>query len=220
MCVSTQTGGGGGGAAFIPMCHILPVAAISSVILDSFMCSLIVSSHLYLGRHVLLFPCTCIVSIFLVVSPPSFLNTWPCHRSRFCPREVIKYITITEYPNIIAYVCVSATHSLFVLQLLFRHLLFIDFSAVTFRQFVANLLSTLSTMTDLTHIRQDLLDLTRRYDDCMRTCEIPFTKRSQREKSTLHLLHRLYSRYDVGMCAPSVFQVVTEIVYELSHSFV
>ena len=81
------------------------------------------------------------------------------------------------------------------------------FSAVTFRQFVANLLSTLSTMTELTHIRirQDLLDLTRRYDDCMRTCEIPFTKRSQRKKSTLYLLRRLYSRLDLGMCVASVF---------------
>ena len=37
----------------------------------------------------LLFPCTRIFIIFLVVSSPSFLNTWSYHGSCFCPRKVV-----------------------------------------------------------------------------------------------------------------------------------
>ncbi|KAI0227986.1 hypothetical protein LSAT2_021523, partial [Lamellibrachia satsuma] len=78
------------------------------------------------------------------------------------------------------------------------------FSAVTFRQFVANLLTTLSTMTELSHIRRDLLEMTRRYDDCMKACEIPFTKRDQREEFVVYFWHRFYTRYNSGKLATDV----------------
>jgi len=78
------------------------------------------------------------------------------------------------------------------------------FVAVTFRQFVANLLTTLSTMTQLSHIRQDLLELTRRYDDCMRTCEIPFTKRDHREELFVYFWRRPYTRHNSGKRATRV----------------
>ena len=55
----------------------------------SFMSSLMLYSHLFLGLSLLLLHCTCIVSIFLVVSSPSFLNTWPYHRSCFCLKKVV-----------------------------------------------------------------------------------------------------------------------------------
>ena len=44
-----------------------------------------------LGPHIplLLFPCTCMFNIFLVVSSPSFLNMWPYHLSRLFLRKVV-----------------------------------------------------------------------------------------------------------------------------------
>ena len=81
------------------MCHTLRSCAVSSVILYSFMSSLMLSSHLFLGLPLLFFPCTCIFSIFLVVIPPlrslrhghtisvfsvwgmlSFVRYWPLSR--------------------------------------------------------------------------------------------------------------------------------------------
>ena len=62
------------GPAFIFMCHTLRFSVISSVILYSFMSSLILSSHLLFGIS-LIFLCTCIVSILLVVS---FLPSLSC----------------------------------------------------------------------------------------------------------------------------------------------
>ena len=58
-------------------------SAISSVILYSFMFSLMISSHRFLGLPLLMFPCTYIVIIVLVLSSHSFLNKWSYNRSRF-----------------------------------------------------------------------------------------------------------------------------------------
>ena len=53
----------------------------------SFMSSRMLSSHVFLGP--LLFPCTRMFNIFLVVSSPSFLNTWPYHLSHLFLRKVV-----------------------------------------------------------------------------------------------------------------------------------
>ena len=50
-------------------------------------------------------------------------------------------------------------------------------SDVTFQQFIRNLLSNMDLMPRLKPLRSQLLTAIARYDDCMRTCEIPFTKR-------------------------------------------
>ena len=50
-------------------------------------------------------------------------------------------------------------------------------SAVTFRQFIANLLRNMQRMPALAQLYRELSDVIARYDDCKRTCEIPFTKR-------------------------------------------
>ena len=76
----------------------LQFAAISSVILYSFMSSVMLSSYLFLGISRLLFPCTCMFTIFLVASPPlvsSFLNTWPYHLSS--ATKYIYFVTLLEY---------------------------------------------------------------------------------------------------------------------------
>ena len=77
------------GPTFVFICHTLRFCAMSFVISQSFMSSLMLSSHLFLGLPLLPFPCTCMFNIFLVVSSPSFLNTWPYHRSRFFLRNVV-----------------------------------------------------------------------------------------------------------------------------------
>ena len=59
--------------AFIFMCHTLRLSAIISVILYSFMFYLAI---FYLVLALPLFPCTCVVIIFLVASSPSFLPSF------------------------------------------------------------------------------------------------------------------------------------------------
>ena len=54
------------------------------------------------------------------------------------------------------------------------------FRAVTFRQFVANLLYNLQRMPSLSSLYRELSDLVIRYDDCVLTCTIPFTRRRRR----------------------------------------
>ena len=49
---------------------------------------------------------------------------------------------------------------------------------MTFRGFIANLLTTMEGMPRLAPLRAEIMDLIHRYDDCIRTCEIPFTKRA------------------------------------------
>ena len=66
------------GPAFVFMCHTLRFCAMSFVIWYSFMSYLMLSSHLFLGLPLLLFPCTCMFNIFLVVSSPSFLPLQQC----------------------------------------------------------------------------------------------------------------------------------------------
>ena len=74
---------------FVFMCYALRFCAMQFVTLYSFMASLMLSSHLFVDLPLLLFPCTCMFNIFLVVSSPSFLNTWPYHRRRFFLRNVV-----------------------------------------------------------------------------------------------------------------------------------
>ena len=62
------------GPAFVFTCQTLRFCATSSVIFYSFMSSLMLSSHLFLCLPTLLFPCTCMFNIFLVVSSPSLLD--------------------------------------------------------------------------------------------------------------------------------------------------
>ena len=64
------------------MCRRLRFSAIFSVILYSFVSFLMLSSHYFLGLHLLLFPCTC-----LVLPSPSFFNMWPYQRSRLLAEE-------------------------------------------------------------------------------------------------------------------------------------
>ena len=52
------------------------------------------------------------------------------------------------------------------------------FSAVTFRQFVTNLLWSMQTKPRLASLFLELTNMIARYDDCMQTCDIPFTKRT------------------------------------------
>ena len=59
-------------------------------------------------------------------------------------------------------------------------LLWLCFRAVTFRQFVANLLYNLQRMPSLSSLYRELSDLVIRYDDCLLTCSIPFTRRRRR----------------------------------------
>ena len=74
--------------AFVVMCHVLQFSVISSVIVYSFLSSPMLSSHLFLGLPIgiLLFSCTCIVIISLVIFSPSFM---PYHHSRFCLRNIV-----------------------------------------------------------------------------------------------------------------------------------
>ena len=58
--------------------HLLLVRVITDVIQTSF-----------LGPSLLLFLCTCMFNILLVVSSPSFLNNWPYHLSRLFLRNVV-----------------------------------------------------------------------------------------------------------------------------------
>ena len=61
--------------AFIFMCHTLQFSAIISVVLYCFMFYLAI---FYLVLLLLLFPCTCVVIVFLVASSPSFLPSLKC----------------------------------------------------------------------------------------------------------------------------------------------
>jgi len=54
------------------------------------------------------------------------------------------------------------------------------FRAVTFRQFVANLLYNLQRIPSLSSLYHELSDVVIRYDDCLLTCSIPFTRRRRR----------------------------------------
>ena len=54
------------------------------------------------------------------------------------------------------------------------------FRAVTFRQFVANLLYSLQRMPSLSSLYRELADVVIRYDDCVLTCSIPFARRRRR----------------------------------------
>ena len=56
------------GPTFVFMCHTLRFCAIFSGILCYFMSSLMLSRHLLVGLRLLIFPCTCMSNIFLVVS--------------------------------------------------------------------------------------------------------------------------------------------------------
>ena len=60
----------------------------SHIVFQSFISSLMSSSHLLLSP-LLLFPCTCIVIIFLVAASPSFPNKWPYHLSRLFVKKVV-----------------------------------------------------------------------------------------------------------------------------------
>lgn len=45
---------------------------------------------------------------------------------------------------------------------------------VTFRQFVVNLLTSMSNIPSLQPLHDEMTSLIWTYDDCMRTCDIPF----------------------------------------------
>jgi len=62
-------------------------------------------------------------------------------------------------------------------SLIAMDLFWLCIGAVTFRQFVANLLYNLQRMPSLSSLYRELSDVVIRYDDCVLTCSIPFTRR-------------------------------------------
>ena len=77
------------GQTFTFRCHTLRFYSISPVILFSFISSMKVSSHPFLCFPVLLFPCSYMVIILLVIYSPSLLNTWPYHRNRLDIKRIL-----------------------------------------------------------------------------------------------------------------------------------
>ena len=57
-------------------------------------------------------------------------------------------------------------------------------AAVTFRQFIANLLFNLQRMPTLNNLYDQLSTVISEYDDCVLTCSIPFARRRRRPPTT------------------------------------
>jgi len=76
--------------------------------------------------------------------------------------------------------------------------------AVTFRQFVANLLYNLQRMPSLSALYRELSDVVIRYDDCILTCSIPFTRRRRPGQHISDVLIRTNVRASCGLLRPMV----------------
>ena len=96
------------GPAFLCMCHTLRFCAMSFIMLYSFMSSLMLSSHLFLGLPLLLFPSTCMFNIFLVVSSPFFsFQALACLTSWWYPPVSSLKLQFRQYPVIHANYSIS-----------------------------------------------------------------------------------------------------------------
>ncbi|KAK2156274.1 hypothetical protein LSH36_217g04071 [Paralvinella palmiformis] len=74
--------------------------------------------------------------------------------------------------------------------------------SVSFRQFLTSLLETMSRFKHLSRLYWDLKKLIHRYDDCLVTCGISFSKRNtdmDYQPIRMSTLRRLYSGMDNGM---------------------
>ena len=96
-------------------------------------------------------------------------------------------------------------------------------SAVTFQEFVSNLLRVLDESGSFRTLRADMQTIISRYDDCVRVCEIAFMKkRSKEDGTTRHKegkikenqrLMELYSRHIYNISIVPIFKTVLLFIY-------